>query len=191
MDKFSINTSRVTLRDFDPADREAFVAYQMDPRYRRLYNLSDDPARAEELFDLFASWQVEIPRRNFQFGIFDPPTDRLCGCAGLRVRKGDRETAVLGIELAPSEWGRYRLALDTAECLIEHGFETMKLQMIVGDTASGNKRVEKLARWFGASIIDHHNGPQWMRARGWQEVDWALTVEEWRNRFRSTDSNNS
>lgn len=172
---------RIVLRDFESADRAPFVAYQMDPRYLRLYDLEADPTRADQLFDLFRSWRSEYPRRNFQLGVFDDKTGRLCGCAGLRVRTEDPATAVLGIELAPSEWGRYRLALDVATLLVERGFEVLGLQMIIGDTASGNRRVEKLARLFGARIIDRRDGPEWMQARGWQEVDWAITRDEWRH----------
>ena len=179
-----IRTSRITLRDFENDDRAAFIAYQMDPRYRRLYDFSDDPVRAGRLFDLFLSWQIEEPRRNLQIGIFDTATNRLCGCVGLRDRPEDSETAILGIELAPSDWGRYRIALDAAACLVEYGFATLRLRMIVGDTASGNTRVEKIARWFGACIIDERDGPEWMRARGWQEVDWALTGDEWQRSDR-------
>jgi [ribosomal protein S5]-alanine N-acetyltransferase len=180
----AIRTPRITLRDFENDDRTAFIAYQMDPRYRRLYDFSDDPQRAGELFDLFLGWQVEKRRRNFQVGIFDTATDRLCGCAGLRGRPEDNETAVLGIELAPSDWGRYRIALDAASCLVEYGFTALRLRMIIGDTASGNKRVAKIARWFGARIVDVREGPEWMRARGWQEVDWALTDDEWQRSDR-------
>jgi hypothetical protein len=56
------------LRDFDPADRAAFVEYQMDSRYCSLYDLNDDRTRAKELFDLFLEWQMQEPRRNFQLG---------------------------------------------------------------------------------------------------------------------------
>ncbi len=80
--------------------------------------------------------------------------------------------------------GRYRLALDAAVCLVEYGFDALQLRMIVRNTASGNKRVEKLARWFGARIIDGREGPDWMSVRGWQEVDWALTRDEWRRSDR-------
>lgn len=180
----NVHTPRITLRDFNQGDRAVFVAYQMDPRYRRLYDFSDDQARADKLFDLFLTWQSEVPRHNFQIGIFDSATKRLCGCAGLRVRPDDQEAAVIGIELAPSDWGRYRIALDAAACLIEYGFDTLKLRIVVGDTASGNKRVERIARWFGARIVDEREGPEWMRARGWQEVDWALTADEWRHSDR-------
>lgn len=174
-----IGTDRIILRDFTADDRTAFVGYQMDPRYRRLYDFGNDTSRASELFDLFASWRDEVPRFNYQFGVFDAATHRLCGCAGLRQRPDDRKTAVLGIELAPTDWGRYRVALDIATCLLDFGFDTLGLRMVVGDTASGNRRVEKLASWFGARIIDRRNGPGWMGARGWQEVDWALTRDEW------------
>lgn len=175
-----IATPRIILRDLEPADRAAFAAYQMDPRYRRLYALDDNPARAGELFNLFVDWQSEEPRRNFQLGVFDAVTNRLCGCAGLRERPQDHGTAVLGIELAPQDWGRYRFAVDVAACLIAHGFDTLRLRMIVGDTASGNRRVEKLARWFRARVLERREGPEWMRSRGWHEVDWVLTRAEWK-----------
>ena len=173
-----IQLPRFLLRDFGKADRAAFVRYQMDPRYLRLYDFSEsDPARAEQLFDLFLRWQGERPRRNFQVGIFETVTGRLLGCAGLR-RAGEG-SAVLGIELAPSEWGRFRLAIDVAGALMEYGFRTLELQTIIGDTASGNRRVERLARWFGAEIVARRLGPAWMQARGWEEVDWALSRVDW------------
>jgi hypothetical protein len=95
-----VRMSRFTLRDFREADRQAFVAYQIDPRYRQLYRFGDDHRRAHELFERFLSWQ--------------------------------RHT-----------------------------------------------RVERLARWFGAKIIARHDGPEWMAARGWSEVDWELRRDAW------------
>jgi ribosomal-protein-alanine N-acetyltransferase len=63
--------------------------------------------------------------------------------------------------------------------LIEHGFQNLDLHMIIGTTASGNKRVERLARWFEADIVARRDGPDWMAARGWSEVDWALARDDW------------
>jgi ribosomal-protein-alanine N-acetyltransferase len=175
-----IRTHRFALRDFLEPDRTAFVAYQMDPRYRRIYDFGDaDEGRAHALFDLFLSWQQERSRQNFQVGIFEQGTSRLCGCAGLRNAGQNQGTAVLGIELTPDDWGRYRLAIEVAGALIEHGFQTLGLHTIIGVTASGNRRVEKLARWFGAEIIARRDGPSWMAAREWQEVEWALARADW------------
>lgn len=173
-----ISTPRFHLRNFDAADRAAFVAYQMDPRYLRLYDFpADDVQRAHDLFSLFLDWQREAPRTRFQAGIFDPDSGALYGCAGLRLAAA--WTAVLGIELAPAHWGRFRLALDVASALLVYGFGTLDLHSISGDTASGNTRIAKLAGWFGAKITDRRDGPDWMKARGWQEVDWILTRADW------------
>lgn len=172
-----ITLRRILLRDFLETDRPEFLKYQTDPRYLQLYDFAEGTDRPTELFELFRAWQQEIPRVNYQLGIFESATGHLIGCAGLR--RADVDTAILGIELAPSQWGRFRLALDASSALIRYGFETLRLKAIIGDTASGNRRVEKLAHWFGAEIVARRAGPDWIQRRGWQEVDWAITKEGW------------
>lgn len=108
------------------------------------------------------------------------------GVPAFKVGK-DEGTVALGIELTPDDWGCHRLAIEVAGALIEHGFCDLDLHLIVGSTASGNRRVEKLARWFGAGIIARKDGPAWMTARGWQELDWALAREDW-ERFKQRSS---
>jgi [ribosomal protein S5]-alanine N-acetyltransferase len=175
-----LHTPRFVLRDFLEDDRAAFLAYQTDPRYRCLYDLGEDGGRqAHDLFDRFVSWQREEPRLNVQIGVFERRTGRLCGCAGLR-RAGEPEgRAILGIELSPDQWGRYRVAVEVASALLRYGFDDLGLQTIAGRTASGNTRVEKLARWFGADVVARRGGPDWMAARGWMEVDWAVDRGAW------------
>jgi ribosomal-protein-alanine N-acetyltransferase len=171
-----IETPRFLLRDFSEADRQSFIDYQMDPRYQALYDWVDaDAGRATTLFDLFSVWRQRSPRQNFQVGIFERTSSRLCGCAGLRQSGKPEGTAVFGLELTPNDWGRYGVAIEVACALLEYGFHALRLHTITGDTTSGNNRVEKLARWFGAAIVDCRDGPAWMRARGWKEVDWALS----------------
>jgi RimJ/RimL family protein N-acetyltransferase len=175
-----IHTARFILRDFLGADRAAFMSYQMDPRYCHLYDIGQaDDKRAQDLFDLFITWQREVPRQNFQVGIFERETGRLCGCADLRKAGRQEGTAVLGIELTPDDWGRYRRAVEVAGALVERGFHDLDLHLIVGSMASGNTRVERLARRFGADITDRRAGPEWMVTRGWQEVEWALARDDW------------
>ncbi len=175
-----IATPRFVLRDFTDADRRAFVDYQMDPRYQALYDqIGSDPGRANGLFDLFGAWRREDPRQNFQIGIFERTTSRLCGCAGLRHAGRLEGTAVLGLELTPDDWGRHGAAIEVAGALVEYSFSMLGLHTVTGDTASGNRRVDRLARWFGAVIVGRREGPAWMRARGWQEVEWALSREAW------------
>lgn len=142
---------RILLRDFMEADRAAFIAYQTNPRYGRLYDFDDSPERPSQLFDLFLQWQREKPRKSFQLAICEALSGRLLGCGGLR--KAGVGIAVLGIELAPTEWGRFRLALDVTTALFQLGFETLDLTAIIGDTASDNRRIEKLARWSEPNLL--------------------------------------
>jgi ribosomal-protein-alanine N-acetyltransferase len=174
-----INFRGILLRDFTEVDRAAFIGYQTDPRYLQLYDFDDAIERPSRLFDLFVQWQSEQPRTKMQLGIFETAYDGLLGCGGLR--KVDDYVAVLGIELAPSEWGRFRVALDASAALVQYGFQTLNLKTIIGHTASGNRRIEKLARWFGAEIVERRTGPYWMQTRGWHEVEWAITKERWEN----------
>ena len=187
MTTLRIELPRFLLRDFEEADRAGFVAYQTDPRYAALYDFNpSDTRRADDLFDRFLDWQLACPRSHFQFGLFEPRTGKLSGCAGLR--SVERDEAVLGIELAPSEWGRFGLALDATAALLAFGFEGLGLRRVVGSTASGNRRVEKLACRFGAEVVTQQAGPEWMRARGWQEVHWALGREEWQKALSTRTS---
>jgi ribosomal-protein-alanine N-acetyltransferase len=188
-----IETARFILRDFAEADRQPFVDYQIDSRYRRLYDISDtDASGANTLFALFGEWRKESPRQNYQVGIFDRIGSRLCGCAGLRRAGQPERAAVFGLELSPDNWGRFGMAVECAGALLEYGFSTLDLDRIVGATASGNNRVDGLARWFGATIVDRREGSTWMKARGWHEVDWALSRAAWerspgrRRLFRET-----
>jgi ribosomal-protein-alanine N-acetyltransferase len=175
-----IKTGRFLLRDFSEVDRQPFIDYQMDPRYRRLYDSSGaDPASASTLFDLFGEWRRQHPRQNYQVGIFDRIDFHLCGCAGLRRSGQSEQTAVLGLELSPDSWGRFGMAIECSGALLEHGFFALNLDQIIGTTASGNSRVEALALWFGASVVAHREGSKWMKSRGWHEVDWALSRSAW------------
>lgn len=173
-----IQVRRVLLKEFTEAHRHAFVGYHTDERYRRLYDLDDGVERPNLLFDLFRRWQDEAPRSNFQLGLFHSGSGELLGCGGLRGVAG--RSAVLGVELAPDQWGRYRLAVDAVTALLTLAFDELGLQVVTGETASGNRRVEKLARWFGAELVQSREGPAWMRSRGWREVDWSIDRDRWR-----------
>ncbi|OKH89385.1 hypothetical protein LF95_05155 [Thalassospira sp. TSL5-1] len=177
-----IKHHRITLRDFTPADGDGFVAYQMDARYRALYNQPDSPetrATSTALFQRFLGWQAETPRQNFQIGIFDAKTGDILGCIGLRQQDMPAHVAIMGLELAPTCWGRYRLALDAINLMLDYGFNQLGLTAITGSTGNGNRRITRLATWFGATLTQSRPGPDWMTQKGWHEVDWSLTREEW------------
>lgn len=184
-----LHGKRFVLRDFTETDRADFVAYQMDERYRALYDHADTQEtrdRSNALFDRFLDWQQASPRRNFQIGIFDRTSGELIGCTGLRCRETPFDSATFGIELAPAHWGRYRAALEATTFMIAFGFRELDLVTIIGDTASGNNRIARLAKWFGAEITAERPGPDWMNERGWTEIDWSLHRHVWNTTHSET-----
>jgi ribosomal-protein-alanine N-acetyltransferase len=159
-------TRRLLLRDLTADDAAAFIAYQDDPRYVAFRG--GHRVEPRHLLERFARWRDEVPRRHFQLGVFErKPPFPLIGCAGLRDVDRVEGTAELGIELSPDQWGRHRLAIEIAGALLRHGFDRLQLRTIYGITARGNRRVARLAAWFGGECV----------AATGDEVVWRLARE--------------
>jgi ribosomal-protein-alanine N-acetyltransferase len=165
------------LRDLTAEDAPPFIAYQTDPRYRAARGVGGVEPR--DLLDRFVRWQHEVPRRNYQLGIFEHrPAGTLLGCAGLRDIDLERGTAELGIELAPDHWGRHALALEVAAALLKTGFQRLELRALYGVTTSGNRRVARLASWFGAEPIAESEGT----------VTWRISHDLWLAKAAATSA---
>ena len=175
-----LETRRFRLRDFREEDRRGLLAYQADPRYTGLFGPeAADPAHAQELLEAFGRWARERPRRNYQLAIVEKVSGELIGCCGLRQAGCDEGSAELGIELAPDHWGRYAFAVEITRALLDFGFATLGLRQIHGVTTVENRRVARLARWFGADAVAIRPGPARMSARGWRDVEWRIAREKW------------
>ena len=87
-----------------------------------------------------------------------------------------------GLELAPNYWGRYAYAVEVGRSLLDFGFRELKLNVIFGATVSANVRIARLAEWIGAEVVAIRPGSAWLSERGWHEVDWRLTIEQWDHR---------
>lgn len=176
-----IVTKRFLLRDFVELDRFPFLAYQADPRSQIFCKPS--PGSLEHvtrLFETFQTWASERPRLNYQLAIVqrhEPYT--LVGCCGLRGSGCDTGEMELGIELAPTYWGRYAYAIEVGRALLDFGFRELQLDIISGSTVSANTRIARLAEWIGAEVTDIRPGAAWMSDHGWSEVDWRITQEQW------------
>jgi [ribosomal protein S5]-alanine N-acetyltransferase len=170
------------MRDFTAGDGRGFRAYHADPRYRALFGSAEaQDGDAEQLLARFAAWAEERPRRNYQLAVVRRDRNAaLVGCCGLRRASAADRVAEMGLELAPDHWGRFGYAVEIAYAVIEFGFGELGLAEITGPTQSGNARAMRLAEWFGATLTARRPGPDWMRAKGWSEVEWRLRRENWR-----------
>lgn len=168
------------LRDFRDEDATAFDAYHCDPRSLEFYEREESlPGHAKQLLASFMDWARESPRRNYQLAIvYRRPPHALIGSCGLRSADAEDGRAELGIELAPEFWSRYRYAIEVLSALVEFGFRDLKLREIYGRTVSANARVARLVSSFGGVAVTQPT-PASMAARGWSQVEWQITREQW------------
>ncbi|HYD63676.1 MAG TPA: GNAT family protein [Noviherbaspirillum sp.] len=175
-----IQTERFLLRDFVDGDIAQFEAYHNDPRSQEFHDAGEArPERPRELVTRFQAWAAEQPRRNYQLAIVQRKSPHaLIGCAGLREVNAPSGSAELGVELAPWYWGRYGYAIEVTRALVEFGFGILDLRKIGGRTVSANSRIARLADAFGATAVASRT-PEWMVIKGWTEIEWQLTREQW------------
>jgi [ribosomal protein S5]-alanine N-acetyltransferase len=179
-----IATKRFLLRDFVELDRSPFLDYQADPRSQIFYEPNEaSVANSIGLFETFRAWASEHPRINYQLAIVQRREPyALVGCCGLRGKGCQESEMELGIELAPDYWGRYAYAIEVGRALLDFGFGELRLNTISGSTVSANLRIARLAEWIGAEIVAIRAGSMWISERGWSEVDWRITREQWEHR---------
>lgn len=179
-----IVTKRFLLRDFIELDRSPFLDYQADPRNLTFYGPDEvSPEHAACLFETFQTWASDHPRLNYQLAIVQRQEPyALVGCCGLRGMECDAGEMELGIELAPTYWGRYAYAIEVGRALFDFGFRELGLDVISGSTVSANVRISRLAEWIGAEVVAIRPGLSWMSDRGWNEVDWRIMRERWDHR---------
>ncbi|WP_178861610.1 GNAT family N-acetyltransferase [Thiomicrorhabdus cannonii] len=175
-----IVTNRFLLRDFADSDILEFEKYHIYPRSLEFYGTEEaKPGHARGLIALFQSWAAEQPRLNYQLAIIQRKAPHaLIGCGGVRCAGMEPGTAELGIELAPKYWGRYGYAAEILHALIDYGFGTLGLQTIHGLIVSANSRVARLVSAFGATAATLPT-PAWMSAKGWTQVEWTVTRQQW------------
>ncbi|MBE0568611.1 MAG: GNAT family N-acetyltransferase [Deltaproteobacteria bacterium] len=184
-----LKTKRFLLRDFIDADIAAFETYHNDQRSREFYGTEEStPEHARELITLFKAWAEAQPRVNYQLAIIQRGAPQaLIGCCGVRCANSEPGTGELGIELAPEYWGRYAYANEVMLALAEFGFNTLGLQMIYGETVSANSRVARLVSSIGATAIIRPT-PAWMASKGWTQVEWQITRQQWESVRRTLRS---
>lgn len=168
----TIPTRRFILREYRPADRDAFVAYQTDPAFSLFHQndeLGDDHARA--VFQLFLDWSLQHPRLNYQLAISPRLNDAsLIGSCGVRMEGCADGEAIFGVELARAYWGRYRYADEASSAMIDWAFQQLPLHALIADTAKDNDAVARLAEAAGF-VQTHAEAKQWWRLerRVWEQ----------------------
>jgi aminoglycoside 6'-N-acetyltransferase len=170
-----LRTARLIVRDFEPADEDAVLAYRNDPVVARFqgWPLPYAAAQFRRQFDrpgpvADGEWT--------NFGICDAAG--VCGDVGLRVH--DRQ-ADIGITLAAHAHGR-GYASEALTAFVEHAFDTLGLHRLHAGVDPANEPVVRLFtrlgwRYEGTSLQSYWHRDAWA-----DDANYALLSAEWRTR---------
>jgi len=144
-----IETERLILRDFRPADLDAVHAYQSDPRYLLYYGWTERPRRDVEAFvAMLVRWSAESPRLRYQLAITRRGEQAVIGCVGVRREAAGSAAAEFGCELSPDHWGA-GYALEASRAVLDLAFTRLGIAVVEARCVAANAAAVRLAERLG------------------------------------------
>lgn len=174
-----LTTERLLLREFEPGDWRATLAYQSTPEYLRYYPWT---RRTEEgirnLIERFIAWSRELPRRKFQLALVLKADGQLIGNCGIRVNPANPWEADIGYELDHHYWG-HGYATEAARALLGFGFEELALHRIYANCLTENTASARVLERIGMRREGHVRENEWMKGHWWDTFLYAILDHEW------------
>ncbi|MDO4231816.1 MAG: GNAT family N-acetyltransferase [Lautropia sp.] len=154
----SLNTPRIRLRQWLPADREPFALMNADPRVMEWFPACLGQAESDALAD---RCQALIAERGWGFWAAElKETKAFIGFVGLHVPSPElpfSPCVEIGWRLAADYWGK-GLATEAAHAALAFGFERLGLDEIVSFAVAGNQRSRAVMERLGmreAGVFGH------------------------------------
>lgn len=168
-----IETARLRMRMFTPADLDRMCEITSDPEVTRYIGYGHPLLREETLANLNLIMNAFRRRGYGRWALERRDTGALIGYCGLS--SGNPEVGVeLAYMLARDEWGR-GLALEAGRASLRFGFETLRMNSIAGLTFHDNTRSRKVLERLGMRFIrDAHY-------YDFACVHYAIAREDWRD----------
>jgi [ribosomal protein S5]-alanine N-acetyltransferase len=176
----TLSNDLLTLRELDGGDAESLFSVLSTPQVSRFISM---PPRSPQAFGRFIKWasQQREEGRLLCFGVVPRGHYYAVGVVQVRPQTRLSETAEWGFALGEAYWGT-GLFVSSAALLLDHVFETTRLQRLEARTMVDNPRGNGVLRKLGASreallregfAQDGRRFDQWL---------WAILRPEWRRR---------
>lgn len=185
-----IRTKRLVLRDFEEADWEAVHEYASDPEVVRYLAWGPNTEEESKSFIQRAlAHQDEKPRRNFTLAIVLKENNILIGGCGIYVSDPDNREGYIGYVLNRYFWG-HGYATETAQALLEFGFNQLKLHRIFAtcdpDNIASKRVLEKIGMQYEGRFREH----KWVKGKWRNSLFYAILDHEWMKLKRSKATSN-
>jgi RimJ/RimL family protein N-acetyltransferase len=178
-----IETARLILRPFTPADFDDFYAYQSRPDVAR-YLLWDARNRAQArqaLAEQCGETTLEAEGDWLTFAVVWREVGRVIGEVGLKWLSREHRGGETGFVFNPDYHGR-GLATEAAECMLTLGFESLGWHRIIGCCDARNTDSARLMERLGMRREAHLRHPEMVKGAWADEFIYAMLEHEWRER---------
>jgi RimJ/RimL family protein N-acetyltransferase len=179
-----LETERLTLRRFTAADEDDVVALHSDPAVMRYLG---PPITRAEVHDVTLPRWLTFHARHPGFGYFaatEKATGAFLGWFLFRPALVDDPPPgeiELGYRLHTAAWGR-GFATEGATALVAKGFTELGVQRVFATTMAVNRGSCRVMEKVGLRYVRtfHEQWPDPLEGAEHGEVEYALTLDEWR-----------
>jgi RimJ/RimL family protein N-acetyltransferase len=140
----------VLLRDFQPSDRDDFVALVDDDAMYEYMKFRLDESRAAQLFEIFVGEPYATPRRTWDL-VVESPDGAFAGWAGLDARSDDGEAEV-GWYLTSRHWG-HGYATDATRLLLSFACDSLGLRRVFATADPDNLASRRVIEKSGLTYV--------------------------------------
>ena len=165
-------SARLTFRSWADDDTSLAEALWCDPQVTYFFGGAMTPQQAHARLHVERECENRIGMQYWP--IFLRETGEFAGCAGLRQWQMDPKTIEVGVNLMRSVWG-LRLGEEALRAVLAHGFDMLRLPLIVAGHGIGHDNSQKLLERVGFGYT--HNimwGPKAIEVRMY-----AITAAKW------------
>jgi RimJ/RimL family protein N-acetyltransferase len=172
-----LETDRLTLRRFTPADVDLLLALASDPEVMRF--LTGQPTPRDEIENVVLPEILKVYAEHPQLGTFAAESDGVfIGWFGIQPTS-DVKTVGVGYRLNRSAW-RKGYATEGTKALIAHAF-SLGMERVVADTMAVNHRSRAVMRRSGLRFLkiyhEHFDDP--LPGTEFGEVQYGVDRATW------------
>ena len=175
-----LHGDRIHLREVDPTDAPAAMAWAADPEYFRYSAWDAVGTQAEEqLFLRIAHADARSrPRRQYSLGIVWEASGELIGMARIGISEPAHRGGDIGYGLRRDRWGS-GIATEAARLVVDFGFDRLGLHRIFAyhhpDNVASGRVLQKLGMQREGVLREN----QFAHGRWRDSVVYAVLEHEW------------
>ncbi|HTW01376.1 MAG TPA: GNAT family N-acetyltransferase [Streptosporangiaceae bacterium] len=180
-----IETARLILRPFTPADFDDFYAYQSRPDVARylLWDARDRAQARQALAEQCRETTLDAEGDWLTFAVVWREVGRVVGEVGLKWLSREHRGGETGFVFNPDYHGR-GLATEAAECMLAVGFESLGWHRIIGCCDARNTASARVMERLGMRREAHLRHPEMVKGAWADELVYAMLEHEWKGRPR-------